>query len=92
MAVHTMQVTIGAAVTQISAVSVPVQQVMFQNNQTHSMRIGDFATSSTRGALLASGAPGGTMNVGALTFNKVDLMQFWVVGTQNDVVDVIYID
>jgi len=92
MAVHTLQVTIGAATTQVSTSSIPVQQVIFQNNQTHTMRIGDNLASSTRGGLLASGAPGGSLNVGALTFNKCDLQQFWVAGTQNDVLDVIYID
>jgi len=92
MAIHTMQVTIGASATQISTFSIPVQQVIFQNNQTHTMRIGDNLTSSTRGGLLASGAPGGSLNVGALTFNKCDLQQFFVAGTQNDVLDVIWVD
>jgi len=90
--VHTLQVTIGAGVTQISTSSIPVKQVFFQNNQTHSMRVGDSLTTTSRGALLANGSPGGSITSGAFGMQQAtDLNQWYVAGTQNDVIDVIYI-
>ena len=91
MALKTLQVTIGAAVTQFSTTNIPCYQVIVQNNSTHTMRIGDKNTSATRGALLAAGTPGGSVNLGTFTMVNTDLMEWWVAGTQNDVVDVIYI-
>ena len=90
--INTLQVTIGASVTQVSTSDIFAKQVTFQNNQTHSMRVGDKNTTSSRGALLASGSPGGSYNVGPVPIQKtLDLAEFYVAGTQNDVLDVIYV-
>ena len=91
MAVKTLQVTIGSGVTQVTTSDIPVRQVMFQNNTSHSMRVGDSNTTSTRGALLASGSPGGSINAGSFQFQQTNLQEWYVAGTQNDVLDVIYI-
>jgi len=90
--VHTLQVTIGASVTSISTTSLPVHQVMFQNNSTHVMRLGDSLTTASRGAQLAAGSPGGSINAGTFQAQQTNLNQWFVAGTQNDVVDVIFID
>lgn len=90
--VHTLQVTIGAGVTQISATSLPVHQVMFQNNAAHAMRIGDSLTTSSRGGQLASGSPGGSLNAGTFQYQQTNLNQWFVAGTQNDVIDIVFID
>lgn len=90
---HTLQVTIGSGVTQITTTNTYARQIIFQNNQTHSMRVGDSATTSSRGALLASGSPGGSMNVGpAGALAGLDVSSWFVAGTQNDVLDVIWFD
>src|SRR5579862_306408 len=60
-AVYTLQVTIGASCTQVTSSDIPLKQVFFQNNATHSMRIGDANASSTRGVALASN---GSLTVG----------------------------
>ena len=91
--VHTFQVTIGASTTQITTIgNTLAREVSFQNNATHTMRVGDSNTSSTRGALLSSGSPGGSVTFGPVTSGTIDLSTFWVNGTQNDVLDVVYVD
>jgi hypothetical protein len=85
----TMQVTLGSGTTQMQTASLGVYQIILQNNATHSMRCGDSNTSSSRGALLASG--GGSMNFGPMSFQGLDLSQFYCAGTSGDVVDVLYL-
>jgi len=85
-----LQVTIGASATQLAA-DVPVRQVIIQNNAGHAMRIGDSSVDSTHGALLASGSPGGALNFGPFDTHADNLRNYWVSGTQNDVVDIAYI-
>jgi hypothetical protein len=86
-----LQVIIGASATQFTTADIPVRQIMVQNNAAHSMRIGDSSVSSTKGALLASGSPGGSINMGPFYDNPENLKDWWVSGTQNDVVDIIYL-
>jgi len=88
--VRTLQVTIGAGLTQVSTTSVPVKSVFFQNNASHQMRLGDLNASSTRGYL--TNTVGGTLTSGGfMTQAASDLNQWYVSGTANDVLDVIYI-
>jgi hypothetical protein len=89
--VKTLQVTIGAGVTEISTGALFCSEVQIQNNAAHSIRVGDSATTSSRGALLASGSPGGSQTWGPFPNGKIDLSQLYIAGTQNDVIDVIYI-
>src|ERR1039458_399324 len=81
----TLQTTLGNGATEISSTVQLVYQVMLQNNAAHSMRCGDSNVTSSRGALLA--ASGGTVNFTAQMY----LSQLYCVGTQGDVVDVIYV-
>jgi hypothetical protein len=90
--VHTLQVTIGASTTRVSSTSIPVKQLFIQNNAAHNIRVGDSLTSSSRGALIVSGSPGGSITSGAFGVQTAtDLNQWFINGTQNDVIDVIYI-
>lgn len=89
--VHTLQVTIGAGTTQVTTVDTPVKQVIFQNNAANSMRVGDSATTSSRGALLAGGSPGTSMNFGPIGSTALNLNSFYVNGTNTQVLDVIYL-
>lgn len=90
---HTLQVTIGASVTQITTTDTFARQIIFQNNQTHSMRVGDSTTTTSKGALLASGSPGGSMNVGPSPQPQLlNLANYFVAGTNTDVIDVFWTD
>lgn len=89
--VHTLQVTVGASTTQFTSSDTPCLQVIVQNNAAHSMRVGDSATSSSRGAVLNLGPGGGSMNLGPYQFRQLNLNQMYVNGTNGDVLDVLYV-
>jgi len=91
---HTAQITIGAGTnTQFSPGGTPfASEVSVQNNAAHTIRVGDKNTSATQGALLASGAPGGSVTFGPYDYPAIDLSTLFVAGTQGDVVDVIWVD
>lgn len=93
MAVATFQVTLLAGITRVQSGSPQIfcKQIMFQNNATHTMRIGDINTSASQGMLLATGTPGGAMNSGVSAVNYTYLSDWYVFGTVNDVLDVLYI-
>lgn len=91
MAVLLLQVTVGAAATQFTATSTPCRQVTIQNNAAHTMRIGDSTVSASKGIYLAAGPGGGSENHGPLVAYAIDLSNFYVFGTQNDVLDVLYV-
>lgn len=91
MALHFAQVTIGAAATQLSATRKPVKWLCIQNNSTHNFRLGDSTVSSTKGIALATGSPGGSLTLTADTAYNTDLSQWWVFGTQNDLVDILWL-
>lgn len=94
-AVHTLQVTIGAANTQIlsSGAHLNCRWLVIQDNAAHNIRIGDTNITSSRGMLLSSGSPGGSFYVGPdSSGSSRDLGTWYINGTQNDVVDVIYDD
>lgn len=97
-AVITLQVTIGAANTKV--ISAGAHQncrwIVIQNNAAHVIRIGDTNITSSRGILLNAGSGG---NAGGSFFvgpdqggSSRDLGSWYINGTQNDVVDVIYDD
>ena len=95
MALNTLQVTLGAAKTPISATSLVVRQVTFQNNAAAVMRLGDTNVSSTKGhALQPATAPAQANSVtwGELTSYCVDLKDVYVIGTNTQLLDVTYID
>lgn len=92
VSVVTLQTTIGAATTEVSTTDIYATQITFQDNATHTMRVGDKNTSSTHGALLSAGSPGGSATFSVPSSGKaLNLADFYVAGTQNDVLDVIYI-
>ncbi len=91
MGVHVLQVTLGATATRISSTRIPVRQVTFQNNAANTMRIGDSTVSSTKGIQLAFGNPGGSATMGTLDAYNTDLSEWWVFGTNAQLLDVLYI-
>lgn len=94
-AVKTLQVTLGSGNTAVLSAGAHLncRWIVFQDNATHVMRIGDTNISSTRGLLLASGSPGGSFFVGPDTSGTgKDLGSWYVNGTNGDVIDIIYDD
>lgn len=91
----TFQVTIGAGATQVYSQPLPVREVIIQNNATHVIRFGGDNVSTSLGIQLDSGtatpSPGGSASAGPFRVNNVDLSDIWIAGTQNDVVDILYI-
>ena len=95
MAWQSLQVTLGAAATQLappssSTAQVQCRQVIAQNNSAASMRLGDSTVSATKGLYLAAGPGGGTFNSGPSVSYNSYLSDFWVFGTAATVVDVFY--
>lgn len=90
--VKSFQVTIGASATQIMANTAYVRGIYFQNNAAHNMRIGDSSVTASKGILLVAGSPGGSYTVGPLYDSSIDATVFYVAGTQNDVLDVTWIN
>lgn len=85
----TLQVTIGSGTTQVTTTDFPCRQAIFQNNATHTMRIGDSLTSSSRGAVLLANSVG-SMNIGNSPLTGGTNLNGWFVnGTASDVLDVI---
>jgi hypothetical protein len=87
-----VQVTLGAGATQISPLNINIQSLVVQDNAVHNIRVGDSTVTTSKGLLLAaaSPAPGGSLNV-TLNFPRGTILSQWyVAGTQGDVVDVLY--
>ena len=82
------QVTIGAAATQISPLNINVQTLVIQDNAAHNIRVGDSTVTSTNG--IAASLSGGSFNL-TLNFPRGTILSQWyVAGTQGDVVDFLY--
>jgi hypothetical protein len=87
-AVKTIQVTLGASATQISTVTQNCRWVLFQDNATHNIRVGDINTTSSRGIAIA--ANGGAFFIPpAPTPPSTNLYNWYIVGTTSDVIDVV---
>jgi hypothetical protein len=92
-----LQVTLGAGATQIfpqgtaQGVTSPKNFIVIQNNAANAVRVGDATVSATKGIQLASGNPGGSLQLspgtpGILGFGS----GLYLFGTQNEVIDVLY--
>jgi hypothetical protein len=91
--VRTLQVTLGSGVTQVLSAGshFQVRWFVIQDNATHSVRIGDAQITSSRG--LALTPSGGSFYVGPdQGASSRDLGTWYIIGTNGDVVDVIYDD
>lgn len=85
-----LQVTLGTGATRLTSTVTPAFDIQFQNNATHTMRVGDSTVTSSRGILLPAGPAGGTLYLGPYRAYNINIADFWAVGTQGDVLDVIY--
>ena len=92
-----IQVTLGSGATQILAptpqapiANIAVSLLIIQKNTTNNATIGDNTVTATKGIVIAAGTPGVPL---ILQFSQPRgslLSQYWLFGTQNDVVEVLY--
>lgn len=67
----------------------PFQQIIFQNNGSNNMRLGDAGVSATRGIVVG---PSGGTNVAPQLQYSGDLSEFYVNGTAGDILDIMVLD
>lgn len=98
---QTLQVTLLAGKTPIVAtaptqsqtqIRISFQSLTIQNNSADPVRVGDTNVSATRGILLAGGSPGGSITIDSLMEYSSDLSEWYLFGTQGDIIDVLYLD
>lgn len=97
-----IQVTLTAVATPIVAQSATqnstqlremFQILIFQNNSTHSVRVGDASVSATKGLVLASGSTTTTppLVIAPHMEYSGDLSEWYLFGTAGDLIDVMYL-
>jgi hypothetical protein len=92
-----IQVTLGTGATQVSVTPAYFNQMTIQNNSAHNCRYGDSTTSVTTPAAVNGGTagkgilltPGGAGSTGTVSGQQGDASQFYIAGTQGDVIDVL---
>jgi hypothetical protein len=89
MAVTTLQITQSGSAKQIAPIGTYARWITFQNNAAGAMHVGDANVSATRGVSVPPGGsnfapPPGTSD------QHNDLGQWWTIGTNTQVLDVIY--
>ena len=89
MAVKTLQITQTGSAVQVATVATYARWIIFQNTAAAAARIGDANVTSSKGAsLAATGAP----YILQPTPNGAhyDLSQWWTVGTNTQLLDIVY--
>lgn len=76
--------------TVAGGTQVYVSYLIIQNNAGHSLRVGDNTVSSTKGILIASGTPGGSVTAQFAMPRGSLLSQWYIAGTNADVIDILY--
>jgi hypothetical protein len=86
-----IQVTIGAAATQITANQIYASVLLIQKNTANNCRVGDKTVTSSKGIVVPAGntTPVAPLKIGR-SDNRIPLFEYYIAGTQNDVVDVLY--
>ncbi len=84
-----IQVTLGAAATQVTIAKIYSPYVVIQDNAGANCRVGDNTVSATKGILLATGSPGGSITI-TRADNRVPLFQYFIFGTAGNIIDVLY--
>lgn len=99
MALHQGSVTIPASgkVSLVAGITpaatrVPILEIHIENNAGNVMRIGDSNVSATRGISIAAGGIATSfLHMGPHKALNMDLSEIFVFGTQNDVLDFLYV-
>ena len=89
--VRLIQVTLGSGATQITTLQINASVLAIQNNAAHVCRAGDNTVSATKGIALAAGSTTTQPPfIIARSDNRILLKEYYLFGTQNDVIDVLY--
>jgi hypothetical protein len=89
MTARSIQVTLGAGATQISATILPFNQMTVQNNGLIA-RLGDATVSATRGiSLPAANIANSVVTIGPFSGQQGDASQYWLFGTAAQVIDIL---
>ncbi len=87
-----IQVTLGAAATQVTIAKIYSPYVVIQDNAAAACRVGDNTVTASKGVLLApsvASAPGGSITI-TRADNRVPLFQYFIFGTAGNIIDVLY--
>ena len=88
----TLQVTLGAGATQATTTTtILCREVIVQNNASHTVRVGDSNVSASRGIALAASSAANSIVLLNPTGTLILLSDIWLIGTQNDVIDIDYV-
>lgn|SRR5262249_24928647 len=99
MSAHYIQVTIGAGVTQLQSANKNVREILIRNASTHDMRVGTASTGTSApsvsgnvGIILKANAAGeqSDLHLGPTPGLNISLSDFFIAGTQNDLVDIMF--
>lgn len=92
MGMHSIQVTNTGAATRFSTTSVRIREIYCENNAGNVMRVAGSTVSASVGvSLTASGVPASVLHLGPTPGLNMDLQDFYVFGTANDKLDVLYV-
>lgn len=92
MTARLIQVTLGAAATQISVTTAFFNFMIVQNNSGAVCRLGDASVSATKGiSLPASDTTNSVESVGPFSGQQGDASQFYLFGTANGLIDVLLV-
>jgi len=86
-----LQVTLGAAATRVITTRTPCKQIIFQNTASNVCRVGDSTVTASKGIKLAgSAADNSILVLGPFDTHPLELEDYYIFGTANDLIDVWY--
>ena len=90
MSVRLIQVTLGSGATQVSATTAPFDIMLVQNNDaTHDARLGDSTVTTSKGINVLHGGGLPIVIEKPQGGSPGDASNFYVIGTQNSLIDVL---
>jgi hypothetical protein len=86
-----IQVTIGATATAITTNQIYASVLLIQKNTANNCRVGDKTVTSSKGIVVPSGSttPVAPLKI-ARSDNRIPLFEYFLAGTNGDVVDILY--
>jgi hypothetical protein len=92
VSVKTLQVTQTGSAIQVSTTAIRCKWAVFYNTAGAAMRIGDSAVTASRGIPLALTTGSFVVPVPIASTFGTDLSQWWTIGTNTQLLDVVYDD
>ena len=86
-----LQITLTAVATRVTATRTACKQVIVQNTAANVCRVGDSGVTASKGIkLAASAAANSIVSFGPMDGNPIELEDFYIFGSENDLIDVWY--